>query len=37
MDDTAASSKLAIFQLHKEQPEVGYKLLYSILAEFQQA
>jgi len=36
MEDTATAS---IFQLlvHKEKPEVGYKLLYSILAEFPQA
>lgn len=39
MEDIAAASKILIFQLlvHKEKPEVGYKLLYLILAEFPQA
>lgn len=39
MEETAVASKMLIFQLlvHKEKPEVGYKLLYSILAEFPQA
>lgn len=39
MEDAAAASKMLIFQLlvHKEKPEVGYKLIYSSLAELPQA
>lgn len=37
-EDTVAS-KILIFQLpvHKEKLEIGYKLLYSVLAELPQA
>lgn len=39
MENIAAVSKISIFQLliHKEKPELGYKVLYSILAEFPKA
>lgn len=39
MENTAAVSKVSIFQLlgDKEKPELGYKVLYSILAEFPKA